>query len=254
MGRSGPSELRRDLVLANRIAHATGLVTVFGHVSARLPGSDSFLIPTRSSPALASPERLLLMDLEGAVLEGEGTPNSEFWIHARIYAARPDVGAVAHVHPPGCVVLSQLGETVRPLHNSAAALGAVPVYEPVGLIRSRELGDRVAGVLGSSRAMLLRGHGANAVAADVRQAAVLACFLEEGAQLQMRALAAAGGDPSRLRFYDPLEQRLVAGQIDAAGPLARVWEYYSAVASGELGAWADAGSGLRGAASRRAPK
>ena len=121
-----PEQLRRDVVRANHIAHGAGLVTAFGHVSARVGGSDSFVIPSRASPALASLERLLLMDLDGNVLEGEGSPNSEFWIHARIYATRPDVGAVAHVHPPGCVVLSQLGETVRPLHNSAAVLGAVP--------------------------------------------------------------------------------------------------------------------------------
>jgi ribulose-5-phosphate 4-epimerase/fuculose-1-phosphate aldolase len=227
-------DLRQDLVRANHIAHAAGLVTAFGHVSARLPGSDSFLIPTRASPALASLERLLLMDLDGNLLEGDGTPNSEFWIHARIYAARPDVGAVAHVHAPGCVVLSQLGQTVRPLHNSAAILGPVPIYETIGLIRSRQLGDDVARVLGHCRSMLLRGHGANVAAASVRQAVVLACCLEEGAQLQVQALAAAGGDPSRLRFYESEEEALVAEQLDAAGPHERAWEYYSALAEGDL--------------------
>ena len=82
--------------------------------------------------------------------------------------------------------------------------------------------------------MLLRGHGANVVATTVRQAAVLACFLEEGAQLQLQALAAAGGDPSRLRFYDPEEQALLRGQLDAEGPHERAWEYYSALAGGKL--------------------
>jgi len=231
---AGPEHLRRDLVRANQVAHAAGLVTAFGHVSARLEDGDRFLIPSRASPALASLERLLVMDLDGNVLEGEGTPNTEFWIHARIYAARPDVGAVAHVHAPGCVVLSQLGDTVRPMHNSGAVLGAVPVYEPVGLVRSRRLGDEVAGVLGRCRAMLLRGHGANVAASGVRQAAVLACFLEEAAQLQLQALAAAGGDASRLRFYSPAEEALVAGQLDAPGPHQRAWEYYSALAGGEL--------------------
>jgi len=229
---AGPElELRQDLVRANHVAHAAGLVTAFGHVSARLPGTDRFLIPTRASPALAALERMLLMDPDGNVLEGEGTPNSEFWIHARIYAARPDVGAVAHVHAPGCVVLGQLGYTLRPLHNSGAVLGPVPVYETVGLVRSRHLGDEVARVLGGCRAMLLRGHGANVVAAGVRQAAVLACFLEEGARLQLQALAAAGGDPLRLRFFEPDEQALVSEQLDAAGPHERAWEYYSALAT-----------------------
>src|SRR5918912_1045879 len=150
--------LREDVALANRIVHRVGLVSAFGHVSARIPDQPAFLFPTRASPALARAERLLILDVDGNILQGEGTPNTEFWIHARIYAARPDVGAVAHVHPPACVALGQLGQTVRVMHNTAAGFSdGVPVFERPGLIRSRELGDAVAATLGSRRAMLLRG-------------------------------------------------------------------------------------------------
>jgi ribulose-5-phosphate 4-epimerase/fuculose-1-phosphate aldolase len=225
-------DLAQDVATANRIAHREGLVTAFGHVSARVPGSDRFLIPTRSSPALAEADSLLLMDCDGKLHEGRGEPNSEFWIHARIYAARPDVGAVAHVHAPACVVIGQLAQTVRPLHNSGAVLGAVPVFERPGLVRSRELGDQVAAALGRGRAMLLRGHGANVAESDVRRAIVLACFLEEAASYQERALAASGGDPSRIRFYDEEERDRLSSELHQQGPLARAWEYYSARASG----------------------
>ena len=224
----GGSPLREDVALANRIAHATGMVTAFGHVSARIPGTDTFLIPRRQSPMLATAATLLTVDLDGRVVDGDGTPNSELWIHARIYAARPDVGGVAHVHAPSCVVLSQIGQTVRPLHNSGAVAGEVPVYERAGLIRDRALGDTVAAVLGHRRAMLLRGHGANVAEADVRRAIVVACFLEEAAHLQVRALAAAGGDASRLHFYDGEEVDRVREELDSTGPMERAWEYYSA--------------------------
>src|SRR5262245_6049631 len=86
--------LRADVALGNRIVHRVGLVTAFGHISARIPGQAAFLLPTRASPALARAERLLVLDFDGNLLAGEGTPNTEFWIHARIYAARPDVHAV----------------------------------------------------------------------------------------------------------------------------------------------------------------
>lgn len=234
MGDAARAELCRDVALANWIVHWAGLVTAFGHVSARLPGTRTFLIPTRASPVLADPDGLLLMDLDGNLLEGEGAPNTEVWIHARIYAARPDVGAVAHVHAPCCVVLSQLGQTLRPLHNSGGIFESVPVYEEIGLIRSQALGDQVAHVLGGSAAMLLRGHGANAVASDVRRATVSACFLEEAAELQLRALAAAGGDVARLRLYDAEERRRIRDQIGADGPMARAWEYYAALAQGHV--------------------
>jgi ribulose-5-phosphate 4-epimerase/fuculose-1-phosphate aldolase len=221
--------LRRDVAVANHIAHAVGLVSAFGHVSARVPGTDTFLIPTRASPMLADPERLLRMDCDGRVLEGEGTPNSEFWIHARLYAARPDVGGVAHMHSPACVGIGQLGRTVRALHNSGAAAGTVPVFERVGLIRSRELGDQAAAALGRGTALLLRGHGANVAAADVRRAIVVACFLEEGARLQLQMLAAAGGDERRLRYFDTEELERVRSEIDAGRPMARAWQYYAAL-------------------------
>ena len=224
------AELRRDLVLANRIVHRAGLVTAFGHVSVRLPGSNTFLIPTRASPLLAAENRLLVMDTEGQVREGDGTPNTEFWIHARLYAARKDVGAVVHVHPPACVVLGQLGHTVRPLHNSGAVLGAdIPVFQRPGLIRTRKLGDEVAKLLGRGRAMLLRGHGANVAASDLHRATVMACFLEEAAELQLRALAVTGPSGRGIRFFTKREITFAAEQIEATGPIERAWDYYSAL-------------------------
>jgi ribulose-5-phosphate 4-epimerase/fuculose-1-phosphate aldolase len=222
--------LRHDVALANRIVHRAGLVTAFGHVSARLGNTTRFLFPTRASPALADEQRLLVLDVDGNQIEGDGEPNTEFWIHARIYAARADVAAVAHVHSPACVALGQVGQTVQILHNSAAGIGAsVPVFDKVGLIRSRALGDEVAACLGDRRAMLLRGHGANVAERDVRLAALKAIFLEEAAQIQLQALAAAGGRADALRPYTPDELELVASQIDSEGPNRRAWEYYAAL-------------------------
>ena len=220
------TDLRADVALANRIAEREGLVRAFGHVSARIPGTDSFLIPQRGAPGFATPESLLLLDLEGNLLEGEGTPNTEHWIHARIYAARPNVGAVAHVHAPACVVVSQLGRAVRPLHNTGALPGETPVFERAGLIRTRGLGDEVAARFGDAKAMLLRGHGANTAGADVREAIVLACLLEESARLQLQALAAAGGDDRRICFYNAEETRRLREELGEAA-ITRAWEYYA---------------------------
>ena len=224
-------ELRRDVALANRIVHAAGLVSAFGHVSARLPGTNTFLFPTRASPALADAARLLVLDVDGNQREGEGEPNTEFWIHARIYAARQDVGAVAHVHSPACVALGQIGQQLKILHNSAGVfVDGVPLFERVGLIRTRELGDQVAASLGQHRAMFLRGHGANVAEVDVRCAAVVACFLEEAADLQLRALAATGGRVDALRAFTPEEAARIHEQIGSTGPMNRAWEYYVALA------------------------
>jgi ribulose-5-phosphate 4-epimerase/fuculose-1-phosphate aldolase len=230
------AQLKTDVALANRIAHAAGLVTGFGHISARIPDQpDTFLFPTRASPALADASRLLVLDLDGNQREGNGEPNTEFWIHARIYAARPDVQAVAHVHSSACVVLGQIGHALLPIHNHGGMFAdGVPLFERVGLIRSRELGDQVAATLGDHRAMFLRGHGANVAESDVRRATIVACFLEEAADLQLRALSAAGGRLDALRVFTPEETERLSEQLDASGPMNRAWEYYVALAEGRI--------------------
>jgi len=226
-------QLAADVATANRIIERVGLSNAFGHASARVPGTGTFLMPTRRSPGLASADRLLLIDTDGRVREGEGEPNSEFWIHARIYAARADVGGVVHAHPGACVCLAQIGEPHRVVHNQGGIFaGGVPEYSRVGLIRTRELGDLLAGVLGARSAVMMRGHGISTAYPDVRAATVAACYLEESAALQLRMLAAAGGDARRLRAYAPEEADHLREQM--AGNVAkRAWEYYAAVA-GEL--------------------
>jgi len=224
--------LRHDVALANRIIERFGLSTAFGHVSARIPGTSTFYIPTRRSPGLADEDGLLVIDTDGRILAGEGTPNSEYWIHARIYAARPDVGGIVHAHPLACISLTQIGQPHRVVHNQGGAfVDGVPEYERVGLIRSRELGDAVAQRLGGGVAVMMRAHGISTAFQDVRSATVAACFLEESADLQMRMLAAAGGDASRLRALTREEGMLVREQTGPGGKITnRAWEYYAAAA------------------------
>jgi len=227
--RASPA-LKSDVALANRIVERFGLSNAFGHASARIPGTGTFLMPTRRSPGLASAAALLVLDTEGRILSGKGKPNSELWIHARIYAARPDVGAVVHAHPPACVCLTQIGQPHRVVHNQGGAfIAGVPEYERIGLIRTRELGDLLAHKLGAGIAVMMRGHGITTALADVRAATVAACFLEESARLQLDMLAGAGGDASRIRAYTREEAQAVSDQISPR-VVERAWEYYAAVA------------------------
>ena len=225
-----PEELRRDVALANRILERLGLSHAFGHASARIPGTDTFLIPTRRSPGLADAAQLLLLDTEGRVVAGEGEPNSEFWIHARIYAARPDVGGVVHAHPPGCVCLTQIGQPHRVVHNQGGIFAdGVPEYSRIGLIRSRSLGDLVAQALAGGAALMMRGHGITTAYPDLRSATVAAFYLEESATLQLRMLGAVGGDAAKLRVYTREEAVSLRDQV--TGNVAkRAWEYFAAVA------------------------
>jgi ribulose-5-phosphate 4-epimerase/fuculose-1-phosphate aldolase len=223
-------ELRRDVATANRILERIGLSHAFGHASARIPGTNTFLLPSRRSPGLAEAGELLVIDTEGKLVSGDDEPNSEFWIHARLYAAREDVGGVVHAHPPACVCLTQIGEPHRVVHNQGAVfLEGVPEYSRIGLIRSRELGDLLAKTIAQGHSAMMRGHGITTAFADVRAATVAAWYLEESAALQLRMLAAAGGDGSRLRAFTREEAEPLKDQI-GANVSKRAWEYLVAVA------------------------
>ncbi len=222
--------LRDDVATANRILERMGLSRAFGHASARIPGTNTFLLPTRRSPGLAQADTLLVIDTDGRVVDGGGEPNSEFWIHARVYAARADVGGVVHAHPDACVCLTQIGEPHRIVHNQGGIFaGGVPEYGAIGLIRSRELGEQLARVLGAGNAVMMRAHGITTAFEDVRNATVAACYLEESASLQLRMLAAAGGDASRIRALSREEALPLADQIGHSVGR-RAWEYFAAVA------------------------
>ena len=216
-------QIKQDIVSASHVLHPQGIAAAFGHVSARIPGTDRFIFPPRVSPALVAIDNLLELDVEGNQLAGAGRPNTEFWIHARIYKARRDVQSVCHVHPPSCVVLSSLGETIRPLHASGAIFkNNVQVFDPITLIRTRELGDQVAATLGGHDAMLLRGHGVNVAAKDVRRVCVLTLWMEEAANYQLRAMSA--GKP---RYFTSEELAVIYPQVSAEEVSNRAWEYFS---------------------------
>jgi ribulose-5-phosphate 4-epimerase/fuculose-1-phosphate aldolase len=216
-------QTKLDIVTASHILHRQGIAAAFGHVSARIPGTDSFIFPPRMSPALVRKDNLLVLDVDGNQLSGDGRPNTEFWIHARIYKARPDVHSVCHVHPPSCVVLGSLGETIRPLHASGAIFkNDVQVFDPVTLIRTRELGDQVAATLGQHGAMLLRGHGVNVADKDVRRVCVMTLWMEESANYQLRAMSA--GKP---RYFTAAELEVIYAQVSGEEVSNRAWEYFS---------------------------
>ncbi len=216
-------EIKRDVVSASHILHQQGIAAAFGHVSARIPGTETFVFPPRMSPALVRLDNLLVLDVDGNQLSGEGRPNTEFWIHARIYKARPDVQSVCHVHPPSCVVLGSLGETIRPLHASGAIFkNDVQVFDRITLIRTRDLGDAVANTLGKHGAMLLRGHGVNVADRNVRRVCVMTLWMEEAANYQLRAISA--GKP---RYFTAAELEEIYPQVSGEEVSSRVWEYFS---------------------------
>jgi len=192
-------DLKQLLAQGTRILYEHGLVDAFGHLSYRLPDTDRFLINPRQSPALLRPETVLTMTLDGAVVEGEGRPNSEWHIHASIFRARPEVRSVVHAHTDMSISFSHSPVGLRPLlGHSCSVFGAepLPIYPYSKLITDREKGDLLAATLGERAAVLLRGHGCAVASGSVQETVLYLLDLERNGRLLQGLLQQGGGEPT----------------------------------------------------------
>jgi L-ribulose-5-phosphate 4-epimerase len=222
---SDASSLKQLLATGTRILYEHGIVDAFGHLSARLPGTDHFVINPRQSPALLRPETVLTMTLDGEVLDGSGRPNAEWHIHASIYRARPDVFSVVHAHNEQSIIFSLSPAPLLPLFGHTSPIfGAtpLPIYPHPRLITDRLRGDRLAQTLGDRAAVLLRGHGCAVVSPSLEQTVIRVLELERNGRMLQAILAQNRGEP-RCWSAEEIEEW---GQ-DEGPPEAtvRAWEY-----------------------------
>jgi HCOMODA/2-hydroxy-3-carboxy-muconic semialdehyde decarboxylase len=151
------STQRSELVEAARVLSRLGLVTAFGHVSAR--AGASMLITPAADLATVTESTIVDVPLEASTLP-RAAP-AEAWAHLAIYRARTDAGSIARAQPASAVAAAATTTSLTPLHGQAAWLGeSIPVYDSAQLLRSAELAERAARSLPTGEALLLRGNGA----------------------------------------------------------------------------------------------
>jgi HCOMODA/2-hydroxy-3-carboxy-muconic semialdehyde decarboxylase len=190
-----------ELAIANHILAAKDVVDGYGHVSVRHPAyAGRYLLARSMAPALVTDSDIMTFDLDSNPL-GNDTRQAylERFIHGEIYRVRPDVKAIVHCHSPELIPFADTGIPLRPLYHMSAFLGAgTPIFEirdfraandKSMLVHNRELGKALAGVLGKSNALLMRGHGGVVVASSLPQVVGRGVYLQINAKLEAEALA-----------------------------------------------------------------
>jgi ribulose-5-phosphate 4-epimerase/fuculose-1-phosphate aldolase len=209
------------LVDAIRMLERAGMIDHSGHCSARRD-RDSFYINSGASVRAAlTLEDIVGVDLDGQLLEGRARPPLEFYIHAEIYRARPDVRAVMHTHPHWSTFLTMVGAPFKPVYAQGVLVGEVPTLDSPLSINSRLAGEKLAAALGSARAALLKAHGAVVVGADVVECFALATYVEENAYRQYMAMQI--GDPY---VFTEAEQEICRKNLWVPHLFQKVWDYY----------------------------
>jgi len=206
-----------EIVLANHILYAQGVVDAYGHVSARHPGDPAtFLLAWAVAPALATAADVLTFDLDGNALDNAAGRElySERFIHAAIYAARPEVMGVVHSHSPAIIPFTITDVALRPVWHMSAFLGeGTGHYDPQPLagdtdllVKTLELGRALAAALGDKPVALMRGHGSVTVGRTVREAVYRAIYTEANARLQSEAMRMS----ERVAYLTPGESALMS--------------------------------------------
>jgi L-fuculose-phosphate aldolase len=177
--------LRRDLVAVCQRLYQRGFIAgTEGNVSA-LEGPDRLWItPSGYHKGLLQPADLLLIDLQGQVLFGNGRPSSETPMHLALYRCRPDIRAVVHAHPPLATALTVAGYRLEPplLPEAVVALGEVPTI-PYQMPTTWQFANDVGAAMHQAEAALLENHGSVAVGVTLQEAFNKMEIVERAAQI-----------------------------------------------------------------------
>lgn len=187
---------RVDLAACFRMAHRLGLHEgICNHFSAVVPGHDQLMLvnPYGLSFGEVTASNLLITDLHGAVVAGEGVPEATaFFIHARVHLKQPRARAAFHTHMPNATALSMTegpplvwaGQTALKFY------GRTLVDEDYnGLALDEAEGDRIAAALGDADIVFMKHHGVMVLGASIAEAWDDLYYLERACEVQRLAMS-----------------------------------------------------------------
>jgi len=187
-------KLKMNLIYGYRILARYGIgVGLLGHLTARLPGSNTFWsYQWGDSFEKVTMSGLRECDFDCNVITGDGEVNDSLKIEGHLYAARPDILCITHHHSDNCLALGSIGEIVLPFERSAAR-----VYNEMVLLEDFDSAhtDPVAAkefvdTLGDKNCVMMQHHGVMICGKSIQEVVVKTKEVEISAGVQLKAMAA----------------------------------------------------------------
>jgi L-fuculose-phosphate aldolase len=159
-------------------------VGTWGNISLRVDKDKCIITPSGMNYQKLVPDDMVLIDLEGQVIDGKWKPSSEKTLHVEIYKNRADVRAIIHYHPIFSSILSVVRYNIPALIEDSVMLlgGEIKVTDyvfPGGV----ELAKEAVRGLGNNNAVILANHGAVCVGKDLEKTFAACEVLEKSAQI-----------------------------------------------------------------------
>jgi L-ribulose-5-phosphate 4-epimerase len=183
-------ELREEVWKCNLELPKNGLVKMTsGNVSARDPESGLVVIkPSGYSYEQMAPADMVVVGLDGNIVDGHLKPSVDTATHLYVYRHRPDVFGVAHTHSPYATTFAALGQPIPACLTATAMLGGeIPLggYVPIG---GEAIGEEIVRKIGQSLAIIMQNHGVFTIGKSARVATKMAVEVEEIAKITYLAL------------------------------------------------------------------
>lgn len=161
-----------------------GLVALSGgNVSVRMPTGEILVTPSGMIYEDMVPEDILVVNLEGEILEGTRKPSVDTRALLYIFKHMPEVNAVIHTHQPYAtgvgLVCDELPCNLTTLANGTH--GAVKVV-PYVSAASERMGIETVENIGDKLAVILKHHGVIGVGKSLKEALCAVVYLEEAAK------------------------------------------------------------------------
>jgi L-ribulose-5-phosphate 4-epimerase len=203
-------ELREEVYQLHMELPKNDLVTwTSGNLSARDVKSSYVVIkPSGVKYEQLSPENMVIVDLDGSVIEGDFKPSSDVSSHLYVFRNMPEVNGVVHTHSPYATAFAALGKPI-PVYLTAIGdeFGQAIPCGGFALIGGEEIGKVVVDTIGDSPAVLLKNHGVFTVGGTPEAALKAAVMVEDAAKTVSIALSMGIPDEIPQDMVDKLHDR-----------------------------------------------
>lgn len=158
-----------------------------GSLSARDYADNELVVITPSGMQFSqlTPEDLIVLNLQGNIVDGKRKPSLDRVFHLAVYNARPDVSGIIHTHSPYATAYASMAKPILPLIMSLViSVGGSVDVAPFAFPGTEELGKVVVAGLAQKNAVLMEQHGVLAVGKNLSKALSVAGTVENVAQIQ----------------------------------------------------------------------
>lgn len=195
--------LRTQLAACYRLLAKFGFSDLAGgHVSARIPGTDHYLLnPYGFLFEDVTASSIIRVDLDGNFVGGGDRSllnKAALAVHSIIYRNRPDVLSIGHCHPWAVTAVSALESGLLPVDQAAIGFWNELAYSDYNFLETDEELSRMIAELGGRNVLILRNHGLLALGGAIPDVWYRTYKLSMACEVQLRAQSAAGGRPLRL--------------------------------------------------------